>query len=139
MNAPILLLVLFTLVEVILLGLVISFFLRLKKSQALVRQMQANHEHLLKKLQFNAQLEQEIVDTFERRQQELLQLDQRLEDRRDELASLLKQAEELTRSPQFLRQIIMAGHREGRSPQQLAKATGLTLEEVRLIIDQAQI
>ncbi|MFW5837499.1 MAG: hypothetical protein ACOCVM_05780 [Desulfovibrionaceae bacterium] len=137
MNVPVLLLVFFTLVEVVLLGVVILFFIRLKKSQAIIDQMQANQERLLKKLQFNAQLEHEIVETFEKRQRELLQLDQKLESRRDDLAGLLKQAAELTNSPQFLRQIILAGNREGKSPKALAKATGLSLEEVKLILDQA--
>jgi uncharacterized protein HemX len=137
MNVPVFLLVLFTLTEIVLLAVVIVFFLRLKKNQAIVEQMQASQESFLKKLQFNAQLEQEIVETFEHRQQELLTLDQQLEARRDELSKLLQQAEDLTRSPQFLRQIILAGHREGKPVQQLAKATGLSIEEVKLILDQA--
>jgi hypothetical protein len=118
-----LLIMLFTLSEVVLLGVVIIFFLRLRKSETL--------------LQFNTQLENELVATFEQRQQELVALNNQLETKAVELKKLVKLANEYAKSPQFMREIIIQGHRSGKTPMQLAKSTGLALEEVELIIDQA--
>jgi hypothetical protein len=35
-----------------------------------------------------------------------------------------------------LRQVIISGNRQGKSPKELAKTTGLSVDEVELIIDQ---
>ena len=86
------------------------------------------------KLDFNAKLEQELVGSFQRRQAELAELDQKLEERSRQLEKLVRKAEEFTRSPDFLRQVIVNGARRGQSPQALAKATGLSLDEVELIL-----
>jgi hypothetical protein len=99
--------------------------------------MQTKQEEFLNKLRANAQLEQEMVDTFERRQSELTRLDVQLTDRVLALNKLLKQADEYARSPQFLRQVIITGNRQGKSIKELARATGLSTDEVELIIDQA--
>ncbi len=115
---------------------IIFFFLRLKKSESLINQLQSKQEEFINKLHFNAQLESEIVSTFEQRQFELAQLDQLLDNKTKKLKKILAQAEEFSRSPQFLRQIIITGHKEGKSVSRLAKATGLSTEEVELIIDQ---
>ena len=131
-----LLLALFSLTEILLLGVVIFFFVRLRRSEELLTKVQAGQERFMHKLQFNAQLEQEIVESFEKRQRELLELDERLEKRAAVLEKLIKQAEQFTNSPQFLRQTILAGHREGRSRAELARAAGLSLDEVDLILDQ---
>ena len=48
----------------------------------------------------------------------------------------MKEAQEFSRSPDFLRQIIVNGSRRGQSPLALAKATGLSLDEVELILVQ---
>jgi len=132
-----LLLILFTISEVVLLGVVIMFFLRLKKSETLLSGMQAKQEEFIKRLQFNTQLENELVATFEQRQQELVSLNNDIEDRAAKLKILVKQADEYSKSPQFMREIIIKGHRAGKSPLQMAKSTGLSLEEIELIIDQA--
>lgn len=132
-----LLIILFTVSEVILLGVVIMFFLRLKKSEALLTGLQTKQEEFIKRLQFNTQLENELVATFEQRQQELVALNNEIEDRAAELKKLVNQANEYCKSPQFMREIIIKGHRAGKSPIQLAKSTGLSLEEIELIIDQA--
>jgi len=76
------------------------------------------------------------VGSFQRRQAELAELDQQLEERSRQLEKLVRKAEEFTRSPEFLRQIIVNGTRRGQSPQALAKATGLSLDEVQLILAQ---
>lgn len=131
------LLILFTVSEIVLLAVVIIFFLRLKKSEALVSGLQANQEEFIKRLQFNTQLENELVATFEQRQNELATLNEEIEKRADELRKLVQQANAYCKSPQFMREIILNGHRAGKSPVQLAKSTGLSLEEVELIIDQA--
>lgn len=130
-------LVLFSLIELFLLVLVVVFFVRLRKSEALLNQLQAKQAEFLHKLQFNAQLEQELISSFESRQSELLDLDQQLEERSERLKKLIKQAEKFCNSPQFLREIILAGHKEGKSVAALSKATGLSTEEVELIIDQS--
>lgn len=132
-----LLIILFSASEVILLVVVILFFLRLKKSETLLSGLQANQEEFIKRLQFNTQLESELVATFEQRQQELVALNTQLEKKADELKKLVDLANEYCKSPQFMREIILQGHRTGKSPVQMAKSTGLSLEEIELIIDQA--
>ncbi|WFS61105.1 hypothetical protein LF599_10485 [Pseudodesulfovibrio thermohalotolerans] len=132
-----LLIILFSLSEVVLLGVVIVFFLRLRKSETLLNGLHARQEEFIKRLQFNTQLENELVATFEQRQQELVALNSQLEHKADELGKLVKLASEYAKSPQFMREIIIQGHRSGKTPMQLAKSTGLGLEEVELIIDQA--
>ncbi|SDK76099.1 hypothetical protein SAMN05660337_1136 [Maridesulfovibrio ferrireducens] len=130
------LLIFFSLTEIILLIAIIFFFLRLKKSESLLNQLQSKQEEFINKLHFNAQLENEIVSTFEQRQLELAQLDLLLDNKTKKLKRILAQAEEFSRSPQFLRQIIITGHKEGKPVSRLAKATGLSTEEVELILDQ---
>lgn len=132
-----LLLILFTLSEIVLLGVVIMFFLRLKKSETLLSGLQTKQEEFIKRLQFNTQLENELVATFEQRQMELVTLNNNIEDRAAELKKLVDLANDYCKSPQFMREIIIKGHRAGKSPVQMAKSTGLSLEEVELIIDQA--
>jgi len=132
-----LLLILFTFSEIILLAVVIMFFLRLKKSEALLSGLQSKQEEFIKRLQFNTQLENELVSTFEQRQQELLAINGEIEKRSADLKKLVNLANEYCKSPQFMREIILNGHRAGKSPVQLAKSTGLGIEEVELIIDQA--
>lgn len=132
-----LLIILFTVSEVILLAIVILFFLRLKKSENLLSGLQANQEEFIKRLQFNTQLESELVATFEQRQQELVALNAKLEKKAEELQKLVDMANEFSKSPQFMREIIIKGHRAGKSAAQMAKKTGLSLEEIELIIDQS--
>ena len=132
-----LLIILFSVSEVVLLVVVILFFLRLRKSEILLSGIQASQADFIKRLQFNTQLESELVATFEHRQQELVELNARLETKAEELRKLVKLANEYCKSPQFMREIIIQGHRSGKSAAQLAKSTGLGLEEVELIIDQA--
>jgi len=131
------LIILFTVSEVVLLVIVILFFLRLKKSETLLSGLQANHDEFIKRLQFNTQLENELVATFEQRQQELVALNVELEKKAAQLQKLVNQANEYSKSPQFMRELIIKGHRAGKSPVQLAKSSGLGLEEIELIIDQA--
>ncbi|MBG0790121.1 MAG: hypothetical protein H0S80_06440 [Desulfovibrionaceae bacterium] len=132
-----LLIILFSVSEVVLLVVVILFFLRLKKSEDLLSALQANQEEFIKRLQFNTQLESELVATFEQRQQELVALNTQLENKAAELGKLIDQANEFCKSPHFVREIIIQGHRSGKSPAQMAKSTGLSLEEIELIIDQS--
>ncbi len=136
MNGYSLLVIFLTVCELVLLLLVVLFFSRLRRSEDLLAKLQKNQDALLKKLDFNAKLEQELVGSFTRRQAELAELDQKLEQRRAELEKLVKKAKEYSRSPEFLRQIIVNGSRRGQSPQALAKATGLSLDEVELILAQ---
>lgn len=132
-----LLLILFTVSEIVLLAVVILFFLRLKKSETLLSGLQANQEEFIKRLQFNTQLENELVATFEQRQNELANLNDQIEKRSMELKKLVELANDYCKSPQFMREIIIKGHRAGKTAAQMAKATGLSLEEVELIVDQA--
>ena len=136
MNGYSLLVIFLTVCELALLLLVVLFFSRLRRSEDLLSKLQKNQDALLNKLDFNAKLEQELVGSFTRRQAELAELDQKLEQRRAELEKLVKKAQEFSRSPDFLRQIIVNGSRRGQSPLALAKATGLSLDEVELILAQ---
>lgn len=126
----------FTVAELALLGAVLFFFLRLRRSEHLMTMLQANQEQLLQRLQKNAELERDLVATFAQRQAELRMLDQRLEERAAELRRLLEQAEGILRSPQFLRELILNGHKKGQSPKQIADAAGLAVDEVELILQQ---
>ncbi|MGE4536746.1 MAG: hypothetical protein AB7D37_06695 [Desulfovibrio sp.] len=139
MNGYSTLVIFLTVCELALLLLVVLFFSRLRRSEDLLAKMQKNQDGLLKKLDFNARLEQELVGSFRQRQAELAELDQKLEQRRGELEKLVKKAEECIRSPEFLRQIILNGSRRGQSPMALAKATGLSREEVELILAQEKL
>lgn len=136
MSGYSLLVIFLTICELALLLLVVLFFSRLRRSEDLLAKLQKNQDALLKKIDFNARLEHELVTSFQQRQAELAVLDQKMEERRTELANLVKKAEEYTRSPDFLRQIIVNGARRGQSSQALAKATGLALDEVELILAQ---
>lgn len=127
----------FSVVELALLGAILFFFLRLRKSEALMHQLQANQEHILVRLQHNAELERELVATFAQRQAELRTLDQRLEERATELRRLLEQAEGIVRSPQFLRELILNQRNKGVSAKSIARNAGLTVDEVELILAQA--
>lgn len=124
--------------EVMLLGVVIFFFMRLKQSEAILSQLQSKQDDLLNKLRFNAQLEQELVSTFQQRQAELIDLDAKIEERAKDLRRIIKQAEQYSRSPQFLREVILTGWRSGKSTAELARTAGLTVDEVELIIGQAK-
>lgn len=126
-----------SLTELTLFLLLLAFFVRLKKSEHLLVKLQTNQNTLLKNLAQNAELEKELVTSFAKRQAELHHLDQRLEERAANLQKLLEQAQAISRSPQFLRELILAGSRKGRSPAHLAKATGLSLDEVELILAEA--
>jgi hypothetical protein len=130
--------VLFTLAEMALLGAVLFFFVRLKRSENLLTKLQANQEKLLSHLHQNAELERELMATFTQRQMELRILDQRLEDRAETLRRLLEQAEGILRSPQFLREIILNGRKKGLSAQKIALSAGLSVDEVELILTQEQ-
>lgn len=125
-----------TLVEFALFIMLLRFFRRLQKSEQLLTELQANQNSILDKLALNASLEQELMRSFAQRQQELTQLDLLLEERSADLRKLLEQAEGVCRSPQFLRELILGGYRRGQTPGQLAKGTGLSVEEVELILSQ---
>lgn len=115
---------------------VIYYFLRLRKSERLLDTLQDNQQNLLARIEMNARLEKEIVSTFAQRQSELASLDEKLEERVQVLRRLLEQAEGISRSPQFLREVILNGRRKGLSSQQIARNAGLSVDEVDLILAQ---
>jgi uncharacterized protein HemX len=125
-----------TLLEILLLGVVVWFFLRLKRSEHLLVQLRDKQEEFVGKLSVNARLEQEMLASFEERQSHLLKLADELEQRERQLQALLRQADELSRSPRFLRQLVLSGYRQGTTVQALARSTGLSPDEVELIIGQ---
>ena len=131
------LLVALTIFEFVLFLLLISFFRRLRKSEDLLLKLQSGQNALLVNLDQNAQLEKDLIASFAERQQELRNLDIQIEERVATLKRLLNQAENVSRSPQFLRELILTGVRQGKTPAELAKNTGLSLDEVKLIITQA--
>lgn len=138
MNSTLLfgLMAVFTVLELGVLVGVLFFYLRLRHSEALVNQLQGNQQSLLERIEMNARLEKEIVATFAQRQAELRNLDEKLEERINELRRLLSQAEGISRSPQFLRELILNGQRKGLSSRQIAKNAGLSVDEVELILAQ---
>ena len=132
------LLAIVTVFEFVLFFLLLSFFRRLRKSEDLLIKLQAGQNSLLTNLEQNAQLEKDLISSFVDRQQELKNLDIQLEKRAASLSRLLNQAEAVSRSPQFLRELILSGVRQGKTPLELAKSTGLSLDEVNLILAQAK-
>ncbi len=131
-------LLLISVVELVLFIMLLRFFSRLRRSEELLTNLRDGQESLLDKLQANAELERELMYSFAARQSELRDITEKVEARAAELATLVEQAEAISRSPQFLRELILAGKKKGRSSQQLAKATGLSLDEVELILLQAE-
>ncbi len=125
-----------TLLELLVLGGALVFYLRLRRSESLLNTLQDNQQSLLARIEMNARLEREIVATFAQRQAELRELDEKLSERVTELRRLLEQAEGISRSPQFLREIILNGQRKGLSSRQIARNAGLSVDEVELILAQ---
>lgn len=130
--------ILTSIIEVFLLLLVLFFFLRLKRSEALLNQLQKNQKDFLEKLKFNATLEQEMVQNFEERQKELLELEKKLKTRSRELHKLLEMADSFVKSPQFVRQTVIKGHRQGKEISELADSSGLSRDEIELILESEQ-
>lgn len=132
-------LILLSIAEFTLFIMLLVFFRRLRKSEELLTRLRGNQESLLDKLMANAELERELMKSFETRQMELAALNNHLQERAEKLEALVEQAEAISRSPHFLRELITTGTKKGRSPAQLAKATGLSLDEVELILDEANL
>ncbi len=128
-----------TVMEALFIVLAVFFYTKLKKSELLVRSLQDRQDEFLQKLDMNARLEKEIIGTFTKRQEELTALEEKLHYRAVEMRRLLEQAENFTKSPQFLRQTILSGFKRGQSAEALAQSTGLSVDEVELILDQAKI
>ncbi|GFK92550.1 hypothetical protein NNJEOMEG_00375 [Fundidesulfovibrio magnetotacticus] len=122
--------------ELVLLILIVGFFSRLRRSEDMLQSLQANQAELMSKLQKSALLEQELLESFEQRQRELVRLEDKLAVRERELSKLLRMAEEVSRSPDFLRQTVLAGLKKGQTTRELAKLTGLSQDEVELIASQ---
>lgn len=128
--------ILVSVMELLTLCGVLFFYLRLRNSERLLNTLQGNQQDLLNRIEMNARLEKEIVATFAQRQAELRNLDEKLEQRAQTLRRLLEQAEGITRSPQFLRELILNGQRKGLSSRQIARNAGLSVDEVELILSQ---
>lgn len=128
-----------TIAEIALFIMLLSFFRRLARSEDMLTDLQDSQQALLDKLQLNANLENELMQSFTHRQRELATLDMQIEQRVAELKKLLEQAEQVSRSPHFLREVIINGRRKGQNTVQLAKSTGLSVDEVELILAQTMI
>lgn len=138
MNTTLLLILILSssVLELFVLAGVVFFYRRLKKSEGLMHMLQDNQAKLLGRIETNARLEREIVNSFTQRQAELEELNDKLEERAKTLRRLLEQAEGITRSPQFLREIILNGRKKGYSAAQIARNAGLSVDEVELILAQ---
>lgn len=134
MTLPLWIIAIITVAEVCLLLLVLLFFIRLKRSEDLLERLQANQEQVLRRIYANAELEQELVGSFTERQHQLATLNARLEERAATLQRLLEQAEGIARSPQFLREVILNSRKKGHTAAQIARSTGLSVDEVELIL-----
>lgn len=133
MTFPLWIIGVITIAETVLVVMVFLFFLRLKRSETMLAQLQNNQERVLERIYRNAALEQDLVDSFTQRQEQLLIINKELEDRVKVLQQLLDQAKTVSRSPQFLREVILTGKKKGQTPAQIARATGLAVDEVELI------
>ncbi len=130
------LLIFSSVVEILLIFFILFLFFRIKKSESLLSLLQKRQKSILDRLQFNEELEKKLVETFEVRQKELIFLDKKLKEKIEEIKGLLKYAEDLTASPQFLREVVLRGYKKGISIEELCKRTGLSKEEIELIIEQ---
>ena len=130
-------LIIISIAEFVLFFMLLRFFNRLRMSEDLLTQLRDGQNTLMDKLRTNAELERDLMQSFVTRQIELQNLNDRLEARAAELQNLVEQAEAISRSPQFLRELIATGKKKGRTSLQLAKATGLSLDEVELILAQS--
>jgi DNA polymerase III psi subunit len=129
-------LVLLTVAELALVALVLLFFLRLRRSEQILSTLQANQDDLLERMLRNAELEQEMVATFAQRQEQMVHLNALMEERIAVLRRLLEQAEGISRSPHFLREVILNCRKKGQSAEQIAKTTGLARDEIELILNR---
>ncbi|MBG0778042.1 MAG: hypothetical protein H0S85_16570 [Desulfovibrionaceae bacterium] len=130
-------LVLLSLTELLLLLVLALFFWRLRRSEAVVNELQRKQEEFVSKLHFNAELEQELVASFQERQRQLGQLDDMLAAKIKELRGLVARAERMCRTTDYLRDLVIRGRREGRSVEELADVAGLSVDEVELILMKA--
>lgn len=124
--------------EIVLFVMLLRFFSRLRKSEELLLKLSEGQQSLMDKLRTNAEIERELMQSFAVRQAGLQNLNQSIDDRVAELNGLLEQARAVARSPHFLREVIIAGKKKGRTSSQLAKATGLSVDEVELILAQSE-
>lgn len=134
MSALFWMLIVLSFLEILLLGVVVSLFSRLKRSEEAVAEIQRRHKELQDKIGFNARMEQELVASFAERQRELVNVAEEMELREVQLKKLLRQADELLRSPHTLRKLIQEGRQQGRSLDDLARALGLTVDEVEILL-----
>ncbi len=124
--------------EIALLATVAILFIRVKRSEAGLLRMREKQEALLDNLKRNAELEQELVNSFAQRQEELARLDAKLQDKVKELRRLLDHAENMATSPQLVKNVILSGQARGDSVAALAHKTGLSEEEVEWVIEQGR-
>ena len=123
-----------TAAELALIILVLLFFIRLRRSEQMLSALQSNQDDLMERMLRNAELEQEMVASFAQRQQELTLLNRAMEDRILNLRKLLDQAEGITRSPHFLREVILNCRRKGQSVDEIVRRPGLARDEIELIL-----
>ena len=123
-----------TAAELALIILVLLFFIRLRRSEQMLSALQSNQDDLMERMLRNAELEQEMVASCAQRQQELTLLNRAMEDRILNLRKLLDQAEGITRSPHFLREVILNCRRKGQSVDEIVRRTGLARDEIELIL-----
>jgi hypothetical protein len=101
-----------------------------------MNELTKKHDQMLSKIKFNAELEQELLSSFTTRQQELVELDQELGARAADLKKLINEAKSMSKSPDLIRRVIAEGRRQGKTTHEIARSTGLSVEEVELIIEQ---
>lgn len=123
-----------TVAELTLIILVLLFFVRLRRSEQILSALQSNQDDLMERMLRNTELEQEMVASFAQRQQELIQLNRVMEERILNLRKLVEQAEGITRSPHFLREIILNCRRKGQNVDEIVRRTGLARDEIELIL-----
>lgn len=138
MHMQLLILVVISVAEMLLFVLILRFFSRLRKSENLLLELSEGQQNLMDKLRTNAELERELMQSFATRQAGMQALSAGIDERVAELSALLEQAQAVSRSPHFLRELILSGKKKGRTSTQLARATGLSLDEVELILAQAE-
>lgn len=130
------LLIFLTLAELALMAVAIFFYKRLKQSEQLIHTLYENQDALLMRLYKNTELERDLVATFTQRQEQLHSLNATMDNRIQTLQKLLQQAEGISRSPRFLRELILNAQKKGQSLAEIAASTGLAKDEIELILSR---
>lgn len=131
-------LMLFSCIEIALFVALLFFYKKVKTSENLIANLYKNQHKFLQMLNANSSLEQEFSKSFAEHVGQLKQLDSETVRRIEQLERLFSRADTVIRSPEFLRETILQGLRQGLSKEVLAHRTGASIQEIEIIATRYQ-